>query len=511
MSAMMKLLWEEKPDYASTTFPPPREFQHAAHEALRNGYRAGHRCQIIMAPTGAGKTYLGHRIAQEALAKGYRVIFLCDRTTLINQTSATADAYGLSAHGIVQANHWRRNDMPYQIASAQTLGKRGYWPQADVVIIDEAHTQHKVWTEYIQTTQAACIGLSATPFSPGLGKLFTNLINATTMHELTQSGVLVPMRVMSCKKADMTGAATSGGEWTDEVAAARGMEIVGDVVSEWLKFAEPRKTIVFGATIKHCKELARQFLDSGVMAAVFTSETTAAEREILLKEYRKPDSNLRVLISVEALAKGFDVPDVGCVVDCRPLRKSLSTAIQMWGRGLRSSPETGKTDCLLLDHSGNILRFADDYTEIFFDGLDTLDSGEKLDKKIRLDDAGYEAKGCPKCGFKPFAKRCMSCGHEKQALALVEAVPGEMQAVILGKKKLADDHSHLWAQVCTYSRAHSKPEKQRGRAFNLYKDITGKAPPNAWRFEVTPDVEITRPVRNKITSLNLAFSKRRSA
>lgn len=99
------------------------------------------------------------------------------------------------------------------------------------MIIDEAHTQHKVWTDFIQNTKAACIGLSATPFSPGLAKLFTNLINATTMHELTQSGVLVPMRVMSCKKVDMTGAATSGGEWTDEAAAARGMEIVGERAS----------------------------------------------------------------------------------------------------------------------------------------------------------------------------------------------------------------------------------------------------------------------------------------
>ena len=89
---------------------------------------------------------------------------------------------------------------------------------------------------------------------------------------------------------------------------------------------------------------------AGVMAAVFTSHTTPTERKALLDEYRKPDSDLRVLISVEALAKGFDVPDVGCVVDCRPLRKSLSTAIQMWGRGLRASPETGKTDCILLDH-----------------------------------------------------------------------------------------------------------------------------------------------------------------
>src|SRR5450830_1912481 len=192
------------------------------------------------------------------------------------------------------------------------------------------------------------------------------------------------MRVLSCKRTDMTGAATSGGEWTDEAAEQRGMEIVGDVVTEWLKYGENRKTIVFGSTIKHCQELARQFLDAGVMAAVFTSETTADERKLLLGEYSKPDSTLRVLISVEALAKGFDVPDVGCVVDCRPLRKSLSTAIQMWRRGLRSA--RGKIECLLLDHSGNITRFAEDFTRIYFYGLETLDDGEAMDKVVRKDD-----------------------------------------------------------------------------------------------------------------------------
>lgn len=512
MSAVMSRLFDDAPNYASTSFPEPRPFQQAAHEALRQGFREGHKNQLIMAPTGAGKTYLGHRIAHEALVKGRKVTFLCDRTTLINQTSKAADAYGLAAHGIVQANHWRRNtEMPYQIASAQTLAKRGYWPESDVIIIDEAHTQLKVWTEFIQTTKAACIGLSATPFSPGLGKLFTNLINATTMHDLTQSGVLVPMRVFSCKRADMTGAATSGGEWTDSAAEARGMEIIGDVVTEWVKFGENRKTIVFGATIKHCQEMARQFLDAGVMAAVFTSDTTAAERELLLKEYSKRDSILRVLISVEALAKGFDVPDVGCVVDCRPLRKSLSTAIQMWGRGLRSSPDTGKKDCLLLDHSGNITRFAEDYTGIFFDGLDALDMGEKLDKAIRKEPEDFEANGCPSCGFKPFASRCMSCGFEKQSPALVEAVPGEMQEVMLGKKKLADDHSHLWAQLCTYARAHSAPEKQAGRAWHLFQKIIGSPPPKSYQFASTPNTEITRNVRNKITSLNVAFSRGKAA
>ena len=175
MSAVMSRLFDDAPNYASTSFPDPRPFQQAAHESLRQGFREGHKNQLIMAPTGAGKTYLGHRIAHEALVKGRKVVFLCDRTTLINQTSKAADAYGLAAHGVVQANHWRRNtEMPYQIASAQTLAKRGYWPDADVIIIDEAHTQLKVWTEFIQNTKAACIGLSATPFSPGLGKLFTN-------------------------------------------------------------------------------------------------------------------------------------------------------------------------------------------------------------------------------------------------------------------------------------------------------------------------------------------------
>ena len=138
---------------------------------------------------------------------------------------------------------------------------------------------------------------------------------------------------------------------------------VGDVVKDWVRFGDNRKTIVFGATIKHCQELAKQFITAGVMAAVFTSETTHKEREELLKDYRKPDSFLKVLISVEALAKGFDVPDVGCICDARPLRKSLSTAIQMWGRGLRSSPVTGKKDCYLLDFSGNIVRFFEDFND----------------------------------------------------------------------------------------------------------------------------------------------------
>jgi len=507
----MSRLWEDAPNYASACFPPPRLFQDNAHAALRLGAIAGHKNQMVMAPTGSGKTYLGLRIIHEALLKGKKAVFMCDRTTLINQTSEAADKYGLSAHGILQASHWRMNsEAPFQIASAQTIARR-QWPDADVIVIDEAHTQMKAWTEYIPDCKARVIGLSATPFSPGLGKLFTNLINATTMHDLTESGVLVPMRVMTCTMTNMQGAETAGGEWTDTAAEQRGMEIIGDVVAEWIKHAQNRKTIVFGATIKHCEELCRQFNEIGVMASVFTSKTLTTEREFLLKEYRKHDSALRVLVSVEALAKGFDVPDVGCVVDCRPLRKSLSTAIQMWGRGLRSSPDTGKKDCLLLDHSGNITRFLEDYTDIFFDGLDALDMGEKLDKSIRRDKENFEANGCPSCGYKPFAKRCMACGYEKQTQSLQESLPGEMREIMLGKKKIADDSRHLYEQACTYARAHSAPGKQSARAYYLFKDMAGMEPPRGWSLESTPDVPMSRNFLNRVSAKNIAYAKARKA
>lgn len=495
-------------NYDAARFPEPRPFQNSAHEKLRQGARNGHRCQLIMSPTGSGKTYLGMRIIHEALLRGKRAMFVCDRTTLINQTSEVADQYGLGAHSIIQAGHWRYDlRQQFQIASVQTLARR-QWPDADVIVIDEAHSMYSAWTEHIQTCRANVIGLSATPFSKGLGRLFTNLINAATMRDLTQSGVLVPMRVFSCTKIDMTGAETAGGEWTDRASEERGMEIIGDVVIEWQKHAENRKTIVFGATIHHCEEMCRQFNEAGIMAATFTSETTEAQRKELLNEYSKPDSLLKVLISVEALAKGFDVRDVGCVCDCRPLRKSLSTAIQMWGRGLRSSPDTGKSDCILLDFSGNIIRFADDFADIYYNGLDALDAGEKLDKVIRRDTEEKEPSKCPSCGFSPCGKRCISCGHERQPKSLVEHLPGEMIEVKIGKQKLADDRKHLWEQLCTYTRAHGNPETAKGRAYYMFKEFSGGLNPSTqWRFEDQPNVAISRATMNHINRKKIAYFK----
>ncbi len=378
---------------------------------------------------------------------------------------------------------------------------------ANGILVHNCHTLYKAWTEHAANTDAKVIGLSATPFSKGMGKIFSNLVNAATMHELVEQGILVPMRVFSCAKPDMKGAATSGGEWTDAAAAERGMELIGDVVREWHEKADGKKTIVFGATVDHCEEIVRQFNESGVMAACFSYHTPDAERKEYLDEYRKHDSAIRVLASVEALAKGFDVPDVECVCDARPLRKSLSTAIQMWGRGLRSSPDTGKTECILLDFSGNIIRFMSDFEDIYFNGLSALDMGEKLDRTIRDDDEEEKKpKKCPQCGHTPFAKRCIACGYEHQAQSGIIHEPGKLTEIMVGKAKAADNPLHLWGQVCAYARSHGNPDTASGRAWHLYNHIAGHPLPRHMpRFEEMPPSPVTRATMNAIKAKQIAY------
>ena len=489
-------------------FPEPRAFQKDTIDDVRQAMREGHKNVMIMAPTGGGKTYIGLKIIESAIQKGKRATFLCDRKTLINQTSETADRYGLSAHGIIQANHWRRNmSHKFQIASAQTIAKRGFFNDTDLLIVDEAHTQLKVWTEFAQKSTIPVIGLSATPFSKGLGKIFTKLVNATTMRDLTEKEVLVPLKIFSCTQIDMTGAKTANGEWTDNASGERGMQIVGDVVSEWIKFGQNRKTICFGANIKHCLELCKQCNDAGIFSATFTSKTTDAERQELLAEYTKKDSELKVLISVEALAKGFDVPDVSCVIDCRPLRKSLSTFIQMVGRGLRSSPR--KKDCILLDHSGNIVRFMTDFELIFSEGLSELDLGEKLDNEVRKDKEKKEVAKCPRCGFSPFSMRCMACGHEKKIESEIEVSAGEMRQITLNGQVMAQDSQDLWNQICSYTKSVGRAETAKGRAWHLYKGIMGSVPRHL-KFENSTEVYVSPATHRKIKQINIAFAKRKT-
>lgn len=489
--------------------PDARAYQDRADGRMRDAYRAGERRLMLCSPTGSGKTYIGLRIIHGAIQRGRRALFVCDREALIDQTSRQADAWGID-HGVIQGKHWRRNPgKPFQIASAQTIEKRGYWPAANVIVIDEAHTIRSAVVEHIKSTEALVIGLSATPFTKGLGLIYPHLENVATMHELIEvekPQALVPIELHVCESPDMA-AVTPGsdGEWTADAAADAELKIVGNVVADSIKLgAGQLKAIVFGPKTEYCEELERQYIAAGVPARCYTYKTEG--RAEILKAFHRGE--IRVLISVDALAKGFDAPDVEMVIDAYPMRKSLSTIIQRWGRGLRICPSIGKTRCLILDFAGNARRFWYDLMRFYHHGCANLDAGEKLDATVRKGEEDFEPAGCPKCHFKPFLRHCMKCGYERQSVAIQTPEPGVMRRVMIGKNVAAESPHDLFRQIVEYTRRKVSGDKEK-YARCRYKDIVGEWPPRSWVFDQTEGAPVSQATLGKLKSLQIRFAKSR--
>ncbi len=498
-----------------------RDYQIESVERLRQGIREGHRSQILCAPTGSGKTIIAAYLMSEASKKFSRAAFVVDRVNLCDQTSAVLQDYGLD-HGVVQAGHWRFR--PYerlQVCTAQTLEKRGFFDKCDLLIVDEAHCIRKQTAEFIKNRpDVKVLGLSATPFTKGLGELYTNFVNVTTTNKLVEQGHLVPLKMYAAKAVDMTGAKVVAGEWAEKDIEERGLKIVGDVVGEWVDktqrhFGGPVKTIVFSATVDHGEELCRQFNEAGFNFQQISYKDKNDERSReLIEEFRKPDSAIHGLVSCEVFTKGFDVPDILCGIAARPYRKSFSSHIQQMGRAMRAAP--GKAEGLWLCHSGNLMRFYTDMAALFENGVAGLDQHD-LDAKARPEPLEREKqKWACSCGFLLTAgqMRCPSCGKERQKLSLVENVAGEMVAIDHKKPEVPEylaNKDAVWRQLCHHALERKRGDFDAAERFAKaqYRSIFGTWPRLAMR-NINPEPAHPLLVR-KVQQQIIAWSRRKAA
>lgn len=453
-----------------------REAQLNAIQMLRDGFAQGHRSQILVGPTGFGKTEIAIALLEAAKTKGSRTAMILDRIVLCEQTSQRLDKYGID-HGVLQSGHWRFRPQEYiQVCSAQTLEKRGNVDGVSLLIVDECHQSRKQTIEFIKNNpNIKVIGLTATPFTKGLGNTYTNVVNPVTTQKLVNDGLLVPLKVFVSKEIDMTGAKKIAGEWSEAEASKRGMQITGDIVAEWVKktheiYGKPMKTIVFCSGVDHGVDLAKQFADQGYNFISISYKDDDQFKEDVIKDFARHDTEITGLIATDILTKGFSVDDVHIGVSARPFSKSLSSHIQQMGRVMRTHPS--KEFATWLDFSGNYLRFRADWENVFEEGVQELDDGKEKAKTEPTDGEKKESK-CSACGalWPRGSDTCLHCGAVRERKSKVSSVPGEMVALASGG---TSDNKQAWWSMCQYKIRNGGWSP--GRAAHFYREKFGVWP-----------------------------------
>jgi DNA repair protein RadD len=459
---------------------------------------------MLMLPTGGGKTRIAAEIIKGALAKGNRVAFVVPRTVLIDQTVAAFEAEGIYAIGVMQGIHERTDrDAPVQVCSIQTVARRKR-PDVDLIIIDEAHELHKEAFRWMSDCpNVRFIGLSATPWSRGLGKHYDGLIIAATTRELIDAGLLSDFVAFAPSEPDLSNVSVHLGDFKqDELADAMDKaQITGDIVSTWLKRGEDRPTIAFCVNRRHAQHICERFVEAGVAAEYADGDTAREGREEMFGRFRAGAT--KILCNVGIMTTGLDLPMVSCLIDAQPT-KSRMLFVQKIGRGLRTAE--GKDKLLVLDHAGNHLRLGM-VTDI---GQDHLDDGQKREVSAQKKEKSEPLpKLCPECRavLPPRARECSQCNAPVVATSMVHEAEGEL--VELGARRSGqasiEEKAIFFAELKGHATLRGHKE---GWAAHKYREKFGVWPndPRVRHARPTPP---SLKTANWLKSRQIAFHKAR--
>lgn len=390
-----------------------------ALDTLRAAFDAGWKRVVLASPTGSGKTRLSAEAIGEDVRQGRRVGFIVPALALIDQCVGSFEREGLRDLGVLQGRHPRTDPRaPVQIISAQTLSRRER-PALDVVYVDECHLMHKGALSWMRDRpDMRFVGLSATPWTRGLGRHWQRLIQVATTAEMIEAGTLCRFRVFAPVRPDLTDVHVVAGEYEErslsEAVSQTG--IIGDVVKEWLARAANRPTVAFCVNRQHARNLKARFLAAGVACEYVDGETPREDRTRLFDALATGE--VQVIASVGVLVAGVDIPSVACILDCAPTRSEIKLC-QSWGRGLRTAE--GKNDCLVIDCGGNALRL----------GLPTTIIHTRLDDgtQRQAEREPVELSACQSCSaiLPRGATVCPECGAARGRQ--VEEIDGELAEV----------------------------------------------------------------------------------
>ena len=492
------------------TLKPLHDYQADAMLMLRQSLSNGHKRPILQMPTGSGKTILAVHMAAGALEKRKRLTFVVPAIGLVDQTFERFTENGIDPLliGVIQVDHpWRRPTAPIQISTAQRLARRDR-PETDFVVIDEAHLRHKAVEEWMdEQPDMYFIGLTATPWSQGLGQRYDDLLKPITTRDLIDLGRLSKFRVFAPSHPDLSKVRTQAGDYheTDLADVMSKDELVADIVTTWLAKGNNQPTLCFAVNRSHAKALRDRFDDAGVPVEYIDAFTPREERDAIGQ--RLAAGEVKVVCNIGTLTTGIDW-DVRCLILARPT-KSESLFVQIIGRALRTAP--GKDHAIILDHSDTHLRLGM-VTDIDQDELCTGKSKRATaEAKERNTPLPKECLNCTGL-IPPGVSNCYSCGAPvpKQQFSEsdgelqefgVETKSGNSQSI--GDAIRAMGKQAVYSQLCSIQR-----EKQRSKGWvaNTYRDIFG-----VWPRSLRDDwLDASPIVRSYCKHKDIKFAKSRA-
>jgi superfamily II DNA or RNA helicase len=467
--------------------------EHNAVGGCRNAFQSGRKHILMVAPTGFGKTVTTAAIADLTSRKGKKVGIIMSGRTLVFQMSDTlVDARVPHTVLMNDSDHVFDPNETVAVISKDTFSARrnsslalsGYQP--DLWIVDEADVCISDDWQQILKLAPLRIGMTATPCDgegKGLGHTYDELIVAAQYSELIKDGRLVDVPNTKCyspSRPSLAGLKVSGGDFNQKSAGALmdTPQLVGDVVKHWLLLGEDMPTLVCCVSKAHTVHVCNEFRKAGVAAEYVIDSTSQEEREEIFKKTR--DGANKVIVNCATLTRGFDLPEIGCLVIAKPTKR-LRTYIQMVGRALRAHPSKGYA--ILIDHSGSVWEH----------GWPTLDRHWSLDTDKKVEDLPANNKSreeqperfCPKCTalLPKNAKVCPNpaCGYQKTTLGQ-PAKTADGKLVSVKKKEVADKsstktpHQKVWSQMLGMA-AHRGMGYQQAAA--IFKKKTGVWPDGA--------------------------------
>lgn len=344
---------------------------------------------LCLMPTGVGKSIVIAGFAARVVQNfpNQRVMILTHVKELIEQNAQKLEAlwpgapYGFYSAGLGQ----KETDLPITFGGVASVVKQiAKFGRIDILMIDEAHlvslNESAMYYTIITALRAVnpwlrVIGLSATGYRLGQGKLtddivqgdvikpalFTHVAADYTTRDwfarfIAEGYLMPPIPKRTGVEIDLSTVGVRQGEFnaTQLAAAADKHEITYKALTEACELGHDRNCwLAFCTSIEHANHVADMLNSFGVSALSVHSKMSDNERDARIAAFKRGE--FRCLTNNGIFTTGHDHPPIDLIIGLRPTL-STSLHVQMIGRGMRPSPDTGKRNCLVLDFAANTRR-----------------------------------------------------------------------------------------------------------------------------------------------------------